>query len=83
MVHNKRPTKNLRTVFFAGRMFVIQKCIRASTGRPRTNSSPRFRVFELSTTEANSMLVLTWLFSTPTMKSAKLLIEAHVSGGPA
>lgn len=74
-----RPTSKFRTIFHEGRLFVIYKATYGKTGRPRTTSSPEYRVFEL--TEGNSsgaLLTFHWIGSVPTMQRVKGLVEEFV-----
>lgn len=74
----QRPTQSIRTLSHNGRAFVVQKALKAAQGRPRTNSSPRYRVFELHECETGAFLCLTWIGSVPKMSIVKALIANHI-----
>jgi hypothetical protein len=53
---------------------LIQLAHKAHTGRPRTNSPTRFRVFHITESARGTFLDIHWIGSTPTLKLAKALI---------
>ena len=74
-----RPTPALRTHSVGGRLFLVQKVLHASSGRPRTNTPFRFRLFEILPSEDSPLIVWKWLTSLPTLREVKAFIHKHTT----